>query len=363
MTKVNRYIYTGWLTALLVGWGCLLTACSDHTEAEPEQPEVQTGEPLRLAAMTRTDTDNTNDPMAGKIVNLFLVSQQENFNPESGSVTYNGKDDTTSDINWHTAPLMVKPGRDYFIFGFMPAPALLDPDPKPVPSVSDIDATHATMTITNLPAVSDKDYCIVTGVKAGRVTDGSIAAGSFGYHAPEDTDQGYDVSLLVDHVYAAVEFRIVIDAEYNQLRTIKPRQMVLKSIGRTTLNVEIPLAMNSTGTNPISDMEYTITDSEEGSVTLYAKSENESVALQENDDNAIVIKGYFAVPQGYAQGMYVESTYDVYDKKGNMIDKERVAINSLKSILSNLQRGQKKVVYLKVNPSYLYILSNDDVDK
>jgi hypothetical protein len=339
-----------------------LTACSDHTEAEPEQPEVQTGEPLRLAALTRTDTDNASDPMAGKIVNLFLVSQQENYPQESGSVTYNGKDDTTSDIVWNPAPLMVKPGRDYFIFGFMPAPALLDPEPKPVPSVSDIDATHATMTITNLPAVSDKDYCIVTGVKAGRVT-GSIAAGSFGYHAPEDTDQGYDVSLLVDHVYAAVEFRIVIDAEYNQLRTIKPRQMVLNSIGRTALTVDISLAMNSTGTNPISDMDYDITDTREGSVTLYAKSESESVALQENDDDAIVIKGYFAVPDGYAQGMYVESTYDVYDKKGNMIDEGRVAINSLKSILSNLQRGQKKVVYLTVNPSYLYILSNDDVDK
>ena len=241
--KVDRYIYTGWLTALLVGWGCLLTACSDHTEAEPEQPEVQTGEPLRLAALTRTDTDNASDPMAGKIVNLFLVSQQESYPQEPGSVIYNGKEDTTSDIVWKTEPLMVKPGRDYFIFGFMPAPADTDPDPKPVPSVSVTDATHASMTITNLPAVSDKDYCIVTGVKAGRVTDGSIAAGSFGYHAPENTDLGYDVSLLVDHVYAAVEFRIVIDAEYNQLRTIKPRTMVLKCQGRTALTVGIPLAM------------------------------------------------------------------------------------------------------------------------
>ena len=292
-------------------------------------------------------------------INLYFTKE--------GTGTYTNSDDEFGRIYYSTinrrwgSSVNIQSGSDYYLYGFIPEEVVEE-------GSSITENTNFTqgaiLTLTKLSTITPNDVCVV--VAAGRGDDDTgpnagYAIGQFKYE-PDLLGRNF-VYLLFDHLYASMRFNFKVVHTYDQLRTIKQRQMVLKSIGRTTLNVEIPLAMNSTGTNPISDMEYTITDSDEGSITLYAKSENESVALQENDDNAIVIKGYFAVPQGYAQGMYVESTYDVYDKKGNMIDKERVAINSLKSILSNLQRGQKKVVYLNVNPSYLYILSNDDVDK
>ena len=73
--------------------------------------------------------------------------------------------------------------------------------------------------------------------------------------------------------------------------------------------------------------------------------------------------GCFA--EGLGDGLSVECEYDIYDRvsgENNKIE-TRTVVNGLKSLLQNMKRGRKKVINLLVDPTYLYQLSDGDVDK
>lgn len=346
--KFDRYIHRA-LLPILLGWGWLLTACSGHTDPAEDQPDPQTGSMLRIGSLTRSDSST--DPFEdGAEVKLFLVPQGAN-SKEPGVVK---KDDTTGDIVWNGSPLMVKPGADYTIFGFLPAAVTTGVSAVTVDDVN----SQATMTINDLPAVTSQDLCVIIGVKEGQLSDNeSVPPGSFAYHASENTADGYYVSLLADHLYAAVTFRFYIDPTYDALRTIKLKTVVMKSTSKT-MNVSIPLTMNSAGNNPIGTPTYTATQTAQADVTLY---QSEGEALTKAADNTpLTFMAYFS--PGVQSGLSIVSTYDVYDKDGNLVSENRQAENNLAAPLAGLLRAQKGIITLTVNPTYLYILSNWDID-
>lgn len=349
-----------------------MTSCSSDSGDDDEQ---QDNLALRVASVTRTGGEEAlaPNPLPWGDIKLFMFDKpDENASypllsdnedpkkrPQSGTVRYNGKDDA-GDIIWVADKLIVKPGKDYYIFGYMPD----DDDIVSSDTIKVTSETAATMNLNGLPTVSNQDVCIVVGVKAGKQSMSKTDQGSFIYHAPESTAGGYYVSLLADHLYAAMEVRITIDEEYNDLRTIKLKQMVLKNKQDGKLNATISLVMNPVmndeGNSPISTIGYTVSDATETQMVLYENEEGKSLVVNESDENVIIISGYFA--EGYAANLSMVCTYDIYDKSNNKLD-SRTTVNSLTSTLSNLKRGQKKIIHLKVNPTYLYILSNDDVDK
>ena len=66
---------------------------------------------------------------------------------------------------------------------------------------------------------------------------------------------------------------------------------------------------------------------------------------------------------GCSYNFQLRSTYDVYDKKGNLIRKSCQAVNNLKvADLFTLQRGKGYSLTMKVMPTYLYMLSEPDLD-
>jgi len=72
------------------------------------------------------------------------------------------------------------------------------------------------------------------------------------------------------------------------------------------------------------------------------------------------------VPTGI-KSVRLRSTYDVYDKKDNLIREGCKAENaiSLESVFGTstpMQRGHRRTVTLKVDPTYLYMLSEPDLD-
>lgn len=347
--KFYRYIHTGLLPILLVGWGCLLAACSDHTDPADDQPDPQTGSMLRIGGLTRSDSST--DPFEGGAeVKLFLVPQG-GVSKDPGIVK---KDDSSGDIIWNGNPLMVKPGADYTIFGFLPAAV---PTGESAVTVDDANS-QATMTINGLPAVTSQDFCVIIGVKEGQLSSGqSVTPGTFAYHAPENTADDYYVSLLADHLYTGVTFNFYIDPTYDALRTIKLKTVVMKSTSQTK-NVSIPLTMNSLGNNPIGTPTYTDTQTAQEDVTLY-QSEGEALTVT-SANTPITFTAYFT--PGVQSGLSIESTYDVYDKEDHLVSENRQAVNSLAAPLAGLLRAQKRIITLTVNPTYLYILSNWDIN-
>ena len=350
--KMRRYIYTGLMTTLLIGWGCMMACCSSSDD-NGEQAE---GMNLRIGSVTRTgDEELAPNPLPWGEFKLFMIPV-ESGESQSGTITYNGLDDG-GDIIWNTSRLVVKPGRNYYILGYMPA----DVGSNNTVTVNS-ETSSATMNFHDLPTVTDQDFCIVVGVKEGIIPLVESDQGSFVYHAPENTSDGYFVSLLADHLYASVEFRVTIANDYNVLRKVMLKKMVLKcqSSDKTLLDAVVTLSMNDQGTHPLVT-DPVSTPKTGGAVEHVLYNNAEGVELSPTVFQSF--SGCFA--EGLGDGLSVECEYDIYDRvsgENNKIE-TRTVVNGLKSLLQNMKRGRKKVINLLVDPTYLYQLSDGDVDK
>jgi hypothetical protein len=74
-----------------------------------------------------------------------------------------------------------------------------------------------------------------------------------------------------------------------------------------------------------------------------------------------VASAQIATITGLINNLQLYTEYDVYDKEGKFIA-ERTATNQLKTVLKDITRGQERVLNITVDPSYLYILSDADLD-
>ena len=360
--KISSYIYKGLLAILLLGWSGLMTSCSDHTDIDQDHLDEQGGLPLHVASMTRGDEDpvSDSDPMSGKTVRLFLKQFGAN-DTQQGELTYSGKN-TNSDVTFGASSLRVKPGKDYLVFGFMPS----------VVAGSDftvnVNDNAVTMKINDLSSISTEDVCVVIGVKGKLAANEKVVAGSFKYHAPEDTEEGYGVSLLVDHLYAAADLKFLVDPDYAALRTIKLLTVKLKTARTKKLNATIQMTMNETGANPMTanPVYEDSGNNQEEEIVLFRSANADGDELSAT--TPFYIPGYFA--PNYGTDLKIESTYVVYDKKGNLLPspddaenhKLRYAVNNLSTVLTGMTRGLKKTVNMTIKPTYLYILSDDDLN-
>lgn len=360
--KVYRYIYTSLLAALPLGGGCLLTSCTDQTDIEQEYPDNQGSVPLHVASLTRGDGDPEpeSDPLSGKTVRLFL---NQGETTQKGVLTYSGKN-TSSDLTFGSADLTVKPAKDYLVFGYMPSEFAAASSDVTVNS----NTNTVTMAIKDLSSISAEDFSVVIGVKGKLAANEKVVAGSFKYHAPEDTKEGYGVSLLVDHLFAAAEFKFLVDPGYDALRTIKLHKVTLITARNKKLNATVNLTMNETGTNPISSVPvYTDSESsQEVEVVLYRSTNADGDEL--SAATPLFITGFFA--PGYGADLKIKSEYAVYDEKGVLLPspddaenhKYRYAVNDLSAVCTSMTRGLKKTVNMTIIPTYLYILSDNDLN-
>ena len=72
----------------------------------------------------------------------------------------------------------------------------------------------------------------------------------------------------------------------------------------------------------------------------------------------VSVNAYFA--PGLSSNLTLVSTYDVYDSKDNLIRQNCTATNKLPNL--EAIRGQRVLLNMTVNPTYLYVLSDPDLD-
>ena len=240
----------------------------------------------------------------------------------------------------------VEKDKTYTVYGYMPKTEGVNS--SLTKSIADV----ATLTITGIKPASADDVCIITGVNK---TDEGLKEGQFSWYTPV-ADDIYDISMLMDHIYAGVQFRMTIDSEYAKLRTIKLKKMEL-STNKESVNAAIALTHNTTGTSPISSITYTLSDGS-GSSTADIYNSNEGTALPTTTVTPLSVNAYFA-PE-LSSNLTLVSTYDVYDSKGNLIRQNCTATNKLPDL--SAVRGQRVLLNMTVNPTYLYVLSEPDLD-
>lgn len=280
------------------------------------------------------------------------------YTTSSHSISYdNGEWTGTIDID----------NSQYYFYGFMPKEA------ADVATVETLDGDDdyskgVIMSINNLETLSSADVCVIVGVKRSEtpqdIRNVGIQLGQFGYHGGTNNY----VYLLLKHLYAGLHFKVHIDSEYAKLRKIVVRQMKLKTLENIheTINLTVRLDANDEGSDPVTSIEY---ENAQGSsismpeIQLFPNEDtgNEYELPVETPRNFL---GCFA--PGKCTKFQLYSKYDVYDSKGNLIRKDCEAYNNFDATnwygINSLKAGDIYTIDLKVQPTYLYVLSDPDLD-
>lgn len=284
-------------------------------------------------------------------------------------------------------PTNIKPG-DYYVYGFIPSDAA---DDATIEKLSGDYMNGATLTIKGL-RTAGYDACVIIGAREGfdidhdggyTDTNGNstydegtdsrtnrLTAGDFKFNLKTGESAKNYLYLLFDHLCSALTIGIKVDGDYNTLRTIKLKQLTLQTATESGLMTEkadvvVTLNGNNTGTNPITTLTYTPTGAVpevgKGGTSVYLS--DEGLTLETTSKSFL---SHFLPITGVTK-VVINSTYDVYDKKGNLIRKNSKATNTVRlsdiiSYFPGVQRGWKYGINMTVKPTYLYVLSDPDLD-
>ena len=295
----------------------------------------------------------------------------------------------------------------YYAYGFIPHDAATNAE---IALLSDPGATFAdgaVLTLHGLKPVSAADVCVMIGARNGFMREEGEEGNKHevyydgGYtdaNTNEKYDDGetrtnrlrpgrFDISIskgektnylffLFDHIYSALRFCFKVDEKYFGLRDIVLKKMELKANGvKASYDATITLRKRAEGSalSPIDgDVVFTpVGDPVMDFVTIFnGNGLNERNGLTLDDDTYTTLMGGFVpvVPGGGERKFTLRSTYDVYDKKGNLVRKNSVAENVLnvQSILDKpidqlLLRGRYYTINITVAPTYLYQMSEPDL--
>ena len=324
----------GWIWSGIVLM--LLMAC---THDDGEDVDTTIGNRLGMVSFTRSGPSLTAVTDDYSPLGVFLVDGDGTTPTQTGRFIYK-----SSESIWRSK-LEVTSNHHYAIYGYAPADAVNA-------TISGASLDGATLTFTNLPAVSSQDVSFVVGVQQLETasTPKDIPLGSFSFLG-KGQDQNL-ANLQMDHVYAAVCFQMTIGTDYAQLRSIKIRKMELQTTVATA-TATVVLSSNTTNTSPVLSATYSDWAGTQSSAAFFDSTEG--VAL---DATTLTEATCCFVPELGGE-LKLMTTYDVYDKEGNKVS-ERTVPNALPNL--NAIRGQRVNLALTVAPTFLYQLSDDDVE-
>lgn len=327
---------------MIMMMGLVLGACSEDSE--------QSLDMLQLSGVTRSSTSIIDAGEYQSPIQIFLMS---GTSKTEGNFVYN------AESNKWTSTIGVKEINNY-IYGFSPSSAAAGTI-SPLTGATDYSA-GAVMTLDNLSAVGGEDLCVVVGVK-GVTTEVAAGTPDFGTFYFEKQGTANYVSLLLDHLYAAIEFKIKIGSKYNELRDIYLKKMELQS-AKTVSKAIVTLTANTTGTNPITSVSFRPTsEPQTNAVYDYGTDANTTTGLPLTAEGTKFVSYCAPIDGMGSSNLKLICTYDVYNKKGTKVRENCVAENSLAGLSGlTIARGTKSVVNLTVEPTYLYQLSEDELD-
>ena len=238
----------------------------------------------------------------------------------------------------------------------------------------------AVMTLEGLSPVSAKDICIVVGAKNGTDESTPVAAlttGDFAVEFKTGVGSEYEnhIFLLFDHLYAALDFQFKLDVDYAALRTIKIKTLEITAYTDDAFTTKMKKSITNTvtltknGRSPMVDeADYNAAPSP--IVETPSGADMDAVMFFHDEDEPIELNAlaYSTGKKCYVtknlQYFKLRTTFDVYDSKGNLTRQDCVAENKVdaESYLGALKRGYKYNLKFTVTPTYLYVLSDADLD-
>ena len=338
-----------WMCGCLMAVGLLLlVACSN--DSADDRIETPQGNLLHLSSVTRTTTEYI--PENGNKIMMYVMTQDALYS--EGNFSYTD--------SWSNSNIRVKEHEQFYMYGYMPGTFGSSISAE----VSDLNGDYskgADLTINNLPIFTSKYIYAIVGVQRISTTEEpkNILEGNYGYFSGLN-DENY-VNLLMDHLYSKLILQINVDANYSLLRDIKLKSVTLTCSYGETVNVTVKhrtgyglqgnatvYSANSSGTNKVHEL-WTSNNAEG---TLIPSDANENTPLSLGTINCPPV-----VLDAAGTYMKISCTYDVYDKARKKM-RECTVENKLKT--TNVSHGMEYTVTLTVAPTYLYVLSDDDLN-
>lgn len=361
MTRGSIYKYVREMLWTMA-FGVFLTACSSD-DTTPDAPDINPDVPREGTSLMPASTRAVdNSYLMHENSTLWLTLTSGTTIDSEGTYTYTQNTSTESPTwSWtSTSSAKVWEVKQYYLYGAANYGASC--------TVTSSDfSSGATLTISDVEpvATSGSDPLVIVGVQGviNTSTDWAVTEGNFGYMGVKENGKD-NAHLLLDHLYSALSFSFSIDADYAKLRTIKLTKVSLKSNLTKKLNLTVSLA---SGASPMTSVtaEQSSTSATATSAELFNSTDGVDISTlaQGSDAAATISTGCFAAD--FASNLSIECEYDVYDKASTpQLLATRKAVNSLSAIMeaSYMTRGQIKNINLKVVPTYLYILSDNDLD-
>ena len=383
MNKIQTATYYLGLLLCLMS-GLLLEACSSDSASDSRPDNSSSERTVRLSAGARQyhvdDAEMASAPGLTRTVtypeptsewapitptdNMLVFVTKEKDSPTASDVLSRIFYSTTS--GWQSNITITDAGPDnhYLIYGFMP----IDAENVNISSATNYNA-GATMTIKGLKVLTQTDPCVIVGVgrQQESTSDVTLKWGTFDFTFKEGTSDVIDyMSILLDHIYSRYHFQVKIDADYAQLRTIKITKMTLEALSDDgtqtvgTVNATVNIQTNTTNTNPIS------------SVTFTRNAGTRSVTFFENTTTPLSLTtsyqdAGFCLAPGDQHWFRLTTVYEVYNRDNKHI-RTNTATNTFDTAnfkehkITNTNPGLDHTIQIIVNPTYLYVLSDSDLD-
>ena len=307
-------------------------------------------------------------------IGVFMTPDDAN---PSGDFIYQGLEQGVS--VWKST-IVVEKDKQYYIYGFMPRSGAESATITSLNGTGGADfADGAVITIDNYDALTTADVSVIVGLRWAseneKINGTKLKDVPLGYFSYVGQDEGENrLFVLLKHIYAGLHFATKLDPTYAALRSIRITKVELTAVGiREKVNLNIRLEANNTGTDPLTSVTYAPASptASNKTITLYEKTDDPT------DLGKDVPADHFedflgCLVPGSTTNFVLKTTYDVYDKddsvnpKGNLIRKGCVAENIINpdkiSNFPNLQAGQLFTVNLLIQPTFLYVLSDPDLD-
>ena len=327
----------------------LLTACSEGDVIAENH-----GNSLHISSVSRVSGDITH--VTEGSIKLYVMTEDEKFSEGTFSTGW------TNDNN----SVHVGEKTQYYIYGFMPSDIAKNKTISK-PSNGGSYASGADVVLEGLPMFPNDDICVVVGVQKVDATQTVEAytepiEGNYSFLSGLN-NENY-VNLLMDHLYSQLILQFNVDEEYNMLRHIKLKTITLNSSYGEKVNATIKFRTgNSLGANTVVYSKNTATDSGDTESLEILKSTDSDVLLTTTATDAVFGPINCAPCTFDANGnnLTLTCTYDVYNTSETEILRHNcTATNRLK--VAGMDHGIKKRLTITIAPTYLYNLSDDDLN-
>ncbi len=348
-------------TSYFVLFSCLLLGCNKYLEVDTGRPDVEPAAKGELIPVFATGSYNDN--LLGQTralppgFSIYDPAEVTNIDIFLGSNTAATQRGTFSNATgrWRS-DLAVENGQVMYIYGLLPKEACVDARVAPLEGSM---TNGAVMTLEGLSPLSTTDVCVIVGVRQGDsrklpITEiEDLRQGQFSYTGQSAAEGNY-VYLLLNHIYASLGFQFRVDATYSELRTIVLKKVQLSTTSASAATATVTLKSNSEGEDPIKSVTWAKTDGNK-EITIFDEPDGQTLTTSFADLNDCVFANLIN------GDVTMRCTYDVYDKAGNLTRGDVVSENKLPP-MTIANRGERTRLRLTVNPTYLYVLSDADLD-